>query len=409
MELYNADLHLHGLFSGAVSSDMLPRRLAEEGKLKGLQIIGTGDILHPLWEKKFKEETEQVGDELFSYKGITFILQTEVEDANRIHHVVLFPSLAQVQDARKKLLRFSSLDADGRPKIKLSTKEVAELFLDLDCLIGPSHAFTPYTGFYSKYSSLKEGYGDLYKKIQFIELGLSADTNMADRISELHNVSFLSNSDAHSPWPHRLGREFNTFLIEAPTFEEIKKAIMRKGNRKIIRNVGLDPREGKYHKTRCRNCYTFFEPEDALKLNWRCPLCNGIIKKGVDHRINELADLPKGKHPEHRPKYIHIIPLAEIISLALNISNVQSKNVQEIWRKIINVSNTEITALLELPIEEIEKINKKVAKYVDYFRKEKINYIPGGAGMYGKLIPPGGKVEIKIYSKVNQKKLSDFY
>ncbi len=55
---------------------------------------------------------------------------------------------------------------------------------------------------------------DCYGKMpDFLELGLSADSDMADTIEELENIPFLTNSDAHSPWPHRLGREFNELEI----------------------------------------------------------------------------------------------------------------------------------------------------------------------------------------------------
>ncbi|MCD6590094.1 TIGR00375 family protein [Candidatus Woesearchaeota archaeon] len=407
---YNLDLHLHGLYSGAVSHEMKPRIIAEQALLKGLQGVGTGDILNPKWEKIFREETRLVRDEYFEYNNVRFILQTEVEDNSRVHHVVLFPSLAQVEEARKRLKgKTTSLESDGRPKLWLNTAEVADLFLELGCMIGPAHAFTPYTGYYSKYDSLEQGYKDNWRKLSFLELGLSADTDMADMIKELHNLSFLSNSDAHSPWPNKLGREFNTLKIEEISFEELRKAFHRMGGRKITRNIGLDPREGKYHKTRCRNCYTFYEPEEAEQFNWRCPLCGGVIKKGVDHRIKELADLPKGEHPEHRPRYIHIIPLSEIISLALKKKNPYSKEVQETWKKIIKETGTEIKALLDTDLETIKKINKRVAEYLEYFRKGEIQYIPGGAGMYGQLIPPGEKVEMKTYkSQTAQKTLMDF-
>ena len=404
--LFNIDLHIHGLFSGAVSKDMKPRIMAEQALLKGLQGVATGDILHEGWEKLFRQETRLVNDEYFEYKDVRFILQTEVEDSARVHHVIIFPSLAQVVEARNRLRGKAKLDSDGRPKLRMTTQEVADLFLDLDCLIGPAHAFTPYTGFYSKYDSLKQGYGDNYKKLSFLELGLSADTFMADQIKELHELTFLSNSDAHSPWPNKLGREFNTFDIDEISFDNIKKALHRKGAR-IVRNVGLDPREGKYHKTRCRNCYTFFDPQDAERFNWRCPLCGGIIKKGVDYRIHELANVEPGIHPDHRPKYIHIVPLSEIIALALNKKNVYSKEVQDLWGLMVNTLGAEITILLDTPISDIEKINKRVAEFIDYFRKGKIQYVPGGAGMYGKLVPPGERVEIKKYSS-SQKTLFDF-
>ena len=42
--------------------------------------------------------------------------------------------------------------------------------------------------------------------------------------------------------------------------------------------------------------------------------CGGTIKKGVDFRISEIADYDEPKHPDFRPKYVHLMPLAELIS-----------------------------------------------------------------------------------------------
>ena len=100
--------------------------------------------------------------------------------------------------------------------------------------------------------TLVEAYGSAVKKISFIELGLSADTNIADRMSCLSDVTFLSNSDAHSEGVQSLGREFNRFYIEEPSFDEIVLGIKRKSGRKITLNVGMEPRLGKYPLLFCR-------------------------------------------------------------------------------------------------------------------------------------------------------------
>ena len=98
---------------------------------------------------------------------------------------------------------------------------IFDLVKEYDCLIGPAHAFTPWTGMYKSYDSIYDCYG---KKPDFVELGLSADTFMADCVRELKDFPFLTNSDAHSPWPHRLGREFNQLELDDISFSSIKKS-----------------------------------------------------------------------------------------------------------------------------------------------------------------------------------------
>lgn len=405
----NADLHMHGLYSGGVSEKMIPRIIGEQAPLKGLQLVGTGDILNGRWIKLVKEQLKPLEAGILEHSnGTKFILQTEVEDNKRVHHIIFFPSFSKVEELREKFKnKCKDLDTDGRPKIWLNGEEIAEICIEAGCLIGFSHAFTPYFGIFSKFDSYKDCYGSQWRNIHFLELGLSADTDMADRISELHNLTFTSNSDAHSPWPNKMGREFNKLKLRDISFSEVEKALKRENGRGCILNVGFNPLEGKYHKTRCTGCLTFFEPGDAARFNWRCPKCSKSIKKGVDFRIEELSNLKPGEHPDHRPKYIHIIPLSEIIALALNIKTVYSPSVQDTWKEFVDASGSEIGVLLNAGLVELNKISPKVVEYIRYFRDDRIKYIPGGAGVYGKLLPPGKEVKMKTCDSI-QKGLTDF-
>ena len=397
----NADLHLHGKYSGAVSDDMLPSTMGEQAKLKGLHLVATADILNGRWIETVKRQLKQSeSDEgVFVHdSGTSFVLQTEVEDENRVHHILIFPSLSKVEEARE---RFSGhckdLDTEGRPKIHLNGERIAEIAMETGAMIGPAHAFTPWTSLYKEFDSLKGCYGDYSDRIHFLELGLSADTDLADRVGELSDLTFLSNSDAHSPWPNKMGREFNTFLMEDLTFDELKKAITRAGGRKPVLNVKLNPKEGKYHRTRCMNCLTFFSLEDYNSFKRRCPVCKKTIKKGVVERIEELSGGRKSVHPDHRPPCLHIIPLSEIISIAYGVKSPYSRKVQNAWREIVGGLGTEIDILIKIPISEIEKKDKKVAELIGFFREDRFKYVPGGAGQYGIPVPPGKGATYKVW------------
>ena len=56
-----------------------------------------------------------------------------------------------------------------------------------------------------------------------MNFGLSADTEYADRIRELADKKFLTNSDAHSL--PKIAREYNTFEMENISFESFKKVL----------------------------------------------------------------------------------------------------------------------------------------------------------------------------------------
>ncbi len=394
--IINADLHIHGCYSIATSKNMKPPVMAPQAKLKGLDLVASGDALHQKWLKLFEETTEESSDGIFSLrdsaidpedisedKGSKFILTTEVEDIKRVHHLIIFPSLESATVTRSKMK--GNMDADGRPRVRMNGSEIMDIAHENGCIIGPAHAFTPWTSIYKEYDSIKDCYG---KIPDFLELGLSADSDMADTIEELEDIPFLTNSDAHSPWPHRLGREFNQLEIGKLTFEGVRDAILDK---KIKANYGFDPRLGKYHRTACTKCYTQYSIEDAIKLKMRCP-CGGRIKKGVDYRIYELSKWEEPHHPLHRPPYIHILPLAEIISITHG-KGVTTVFVQKIWKEMIQRFKDEITALIQSPIDEVYDVDPKVAAVIKAFRNKTLEIKAGGGGKYGEIILPKNNLD----------------
>jgi uncharacterized protein (TIGR00375 family) len=382
----NVDFHIHGRYSGGTSRDMSVPLIAEQAPLKGLDVVATGDALHPVWCRHLREHLIDE-DGLYSTpeSKAKFIIQTEVEDIKRVHHVILLPSLAAADALADALGRHSpNLKSDGRPNVRLTGEEIVDYVREVDGLVGPSHAFTPWTAVYKEYDSLAACYGDSLKHVSFLELGLSADTDRADRISELSELTFMSNSDCHSPWPHRLGREFNRLTVKELSFDEVRKAILRVGGRGFTLNVGLNPLEGKYHVSACSRCYLKFKWEDALKLKRRCPECRGIIKKGVSDRIDELASWDEPRHPPHRPPYTHILPLAEVIALATKTKTITSKRVRERWDALVAKFGTEINVLVDEDIGNILAADRQVGTVINLFRTQRMRYVAGGGGNYGR-------------------------
>jgi len=381
MYVINADLHIHSKYSGATSQNMDIPHIAPQAAFKGLGLVGTGDCLHPGWLSHIRKTL----DVEMRYEDVAFILTDEIEDEARVHHLLIFPEYGAVESAFASFKSHSGdIEKEGRCRINLSGEEIADVCSSHGILLGASHAFTPWTSVYKEYDSLAECYGKNESRVDFVELGLSADTDMADKISELREKTFLTNSDAHSPWPHRLGREFNRLNIKQPTFEEVKMALRNERGRKVIANIGIDPRLGKYHRTACSRCYTHFTEEEAEERKWRCT-CGGLIKKGVAERVSEIADQDI-THPSHRPPYIKIPPLSEIISETQGYSDVCSEKVQSLWRRLVSQCRSEINVLLGAEYEDIEKIsNEKIASTIKAFREGNYIIVEGGGGKYGQI------------------------
>jgi uncharacterized protein (TIGR00375 family) len=374
--LVNADFHIHSCFSMASSKDMLIKNIAPKSKLKGLNLLGTGDGLHLKWLDMIEEDTDYLGDGIYALDDMNFVITTEIEAKSKIHHLIMIPDIDIARELSEKLPSRNK-NADGRPKTNLDGAEILELVRQYDCLIGPAHAFTPWTGMYKSFDSIYDCYG---KKADFVELGLSADTFMADTVDELKDFTFLSNSDAHSPWPHRLGREFNQIELRDISFTSIKHAIKHSN---IKANYGLVPNLGKYHMTACTKCFKLIDPLTAKENRMKCE-CGGRIKKGVDYRISEISDFEKPHHPDFRPKYVHLMPLAEIISSVYD-KGVTTKTIQGKWQKLIDTFETEINVLINAELDDIEKVDANVSSAINAFRQGTIDITPGGGGKYGQI------------------------
>ena len=383
--LINADLHIHSKYSMACSAKMDMPGIAGEAAKKGIDLVATGDCVHPGWLKEIKSAS--IDNETIVHGNTSFILSTEVEDEHRVHHLLILPSISKAEELAEAFSRFGDLSSDGRPSLRLNGEAIAQIAKDSEALIGPCHAFTPWTGMYAYHDSLKACYGDMVGYVSFLELGLSADTYQADRISELRDLSFLSNSDAHSPVSNKLAREFNRMDVPDMSFEGVKAAIMREKGHGITLNVGLYPQEGKYHETACITCFTHYSLHDSVATGWKCRSCGGRIKKGVCDRIGELAD-QMVHHPDHRPPYVHLMPLSEIIMMALGHASINTKGVNDAWNTLLLRFKNELDILLHIPPEDLGFVDRRIVGAIIAFREEKVILHPGGGGQYGRIELP---------------------
>ena len=379
--IINADLHVHSKYSMATSKNMNPENMAIESAKKGLNLVATGDALHSKWLEELENSLTEIDDTgIYKTKDnipdnkTHFITTVEVEDNERIHHLLIIPSLETAWQMRDEF-KAKNLDADGRPKLRMNGQEIMDVARDYDCLLGPAHIFTPWTGIYKSYDSIVDCYN---RKPDFVELGLSSDSMLADSIDELRSYTFLSNSDSHSPWPHRIGREFNKMEVRQLSFNEIRSSL--KGN-KVLENYGFNPRMGKYHETGCIKCYRIYDIHEAVKKDMKCD-CGGRIKRGVKARIEELAN--NNQPNKDRPHYQYILPLTELLSTAHD-KGITTKYVQTRYDNLIKNFDNEINVVINIPIKEIETIDKKLAKIIDSYRQNTLEVIPGRGGLYGKI------------------------
>ncbi len=423
MKFY-ADLHLHSRFSRATSKDLTMSNLEKWGKVKGLNLLGTGDFTHPEWIKELKLNLEDDGTGILkSKKGMNFILQTELSlmytqdgKGRRVHLVMLAPNFDVVAQITEYLLTKGRIDYDGRPIFKIPCDEfVYEMKkINKDIEVIPAHIWTPWFGALgskSGFDSIKECFKDQEKHIHAIETGLSSDPPMNWKIKELDKYQLISNSDSHSFWPWRIGREANIFDLKELTYKNVLNAI-RTGEG-LIGTVEVDPNYGIYHYTGHRKCNVCLSPEEAKKINNICPVCGKPLTVGVLERVEELATRSEDEKPKNTKPFHEMVPLSELISKTYN-KGLTTKYVWAIFNQFLAKFKDEFTILLDASKEELSKIDATIAEVIIQNREGKIKVKPGYDGVYGvplleqKIPEIITEFDSRIKKKKIQKNLGDY-
>ena len=396
-----ADLHIHSKFAIATSKDTDLEHLAAGAKAKGLNLLGTGDFTHPFWLRELREKLEPTSEGVFGYGGMSWILSGEVSlvyeqdgKKRKVHHLIYAPDFEVAEQVAEALSRHGNLESDGRPVLTgLNSAELVEILTEVSSsvVVIPAHAWTPWFSVFgskSGFDSLKECFQDQTKKIFAIETGLSSDPPMNWRLSSLDGIALVSNSDAHSPNPWRLGREANVFELEKLSYRELFDAVRLKDERRFLFTIEVDPSYGKYHYTGHRKCGVSLPPADATALNNKCPACGKKLTVGVLQRVEELADRPDGFRPEHAIPYRDLIPLYELISYATGVNRLYSKPVIEEQNRLIKTFGNELNVLLYASETELTRAtNPKVKEAIIGFRENRIRLVPGYDGVYGHPTP----------------------
>jgi len=425
-----ADLHIHGRYSRATSQNMRIEEIARFARIKGLNLVGTGDFTHPKWLKELQETlVKDANTELYKVARypeppVFFMITTEVStiftsenDVKKIHHVILTPDIETASQINERLAKYGDLTVDGRPTLDMSAPQLVEEVMEVskDNMVFPAHAWTPWFsifGAFSGFDSVEDCYQDMTKHIYAIETGLSSDPPMNWRLSKLDKFTLVSNSDSHSFWPWRMGREANVFELKRLSYREIVDAIQTKDKGRFKFTIETDPAYGKYHWTGHRNCHVSLSPKEAIKLGNICPVCRKKLTKGVEQRVEELADRPAGFIPENVIGYMHLLPLSEIIATALGVDSPSKQQVWNIYNKLVEKFGDEYTVLIDTPQQTLmEAADQRTAEAIVRVREGKIKVIPGYDGVYGQPIifeeekTPTAK---KPLEKVQQLNLTDF-
>ncbi|MFC1613640.1 endonuclease Q family protein [Patescibacteria group bacterium] len=421
---YIADLHIHSKYSRATSKDLDLPNIEKWCKIKGIDIVATGDFTHPSWFKDISEQLEPAEDGLYKLrekcKGTKFcaptnqnwydakrparfLLSTEIsliykknDKCRRLHILIFAPSIEVVKKINNHLDKIGNIKSDGRPILGLDAKELAKIVLDKSekCMVIPAHAWTPWFAVFgskSGFDSLEECFGNMTKHIYAIETGLSSDPPMNWQLSALDDITLISNSDAHSP--ANLAREANIFEFSSLSYNEIYNTLKNKDKTKFLKTIEFFPEEGKYHFDGHRECDIRCAPEQTKKNKGICPVCKKPLTVGVSYRVNSLATANRSTPCEKKNRetvavssplceggqsasacrrrdegdsssnnipFISLVGLAKIIAEVKGVKGINSKTVQTEYKNIIKIFGTELEILMDIPYEIFS--NKKMDK-----------------------------------------------
>jgi uncharacterized protein (TIGR00375 family) len=403
--------------------------IARFAKIKGLNLVGTGDFTHPKWLREIQETlTQEQNTGLYRVASnpnspLHFMLTTEVctifdfgNESKKVHHVILTPSIEVAVQINDALNRYGDLSADGRPMLNMTAPHLVEEVMQTSSenMIFPAHAWTPWFsvfGAFSGFDSIEECYQDMTRHIHALETGLSSDPPMNWRLSKLDRFALVSNSDCHSFWPWRLGREANVFELDDISYSEVVDAVRSKNPARFRFTIETDPAYGKYHWTGHRNCNVSLSAQEAQKLGNICPVCRRKLTKGVEQRVEELADRPAGYKLSNAPGFMRLLPLSEIIAAVLNVDSPSTQEVWKIYNLLINKFGDEYAVLIDASKDALsEVVEAQIADAILRVRAGSISVVPGYDGVYGKLIlDKGAALEKPRRRGVQQLNLGDFW
>lgn len=410
---FTADLHIHSYYSRATSKNLNLEHLWAWAQIKGINVVGTGDFVHPSWLEELHQKLEPAEFGFFKLKeefckttrdlvpeacrneeNTRFMLTVEISNiykkldkVRKVHNLIWVPTLEAASYISQKLDAFGNVRSDGRPILGMPCKDLLELALESHekTLFVPAHIWTPWfavMGSKGGYDCIDDCYGDLTQYIYAVETGLSSDPAMNWRLKQLDRFILVSNSDAHSA--SKVGRESNIFDTDF-SYDGIFNALKDPKDKGLVATVEFFPDEGKYHYDGLRDYGSRMHPTETIANGGRCPISGKKVTVGVLHRIELLSDRPEGeKSPRWRP-YHSLITLPEIIA-DVHQKGVNTKGVQSVYFEMLSTLGNELAILLYADLKSIEdKAGDTMAEAIRRVRKGDVVIESGYDGEFGKI------------------------
>jgi hypothetical protein len=239
---FRADLHIHTCLSPCGELIMSPRRVVEEARARGIDLIAVTDHNSAGNAAAVLRAAEGT--------GVSVLPGLEVCSSEEVHVLALFDGLPPALELQEAVYR--GITAANEPEAfglqvianehgevegfeqklligatALSINEVVTRIHDLGGVAIASHVDRESYGIIGHL-------GFIPPDVRFdaLEISENASDDEARRLSRTYDkYEFIRSSDAHAPG--QIGKAMTSFLIEKPTCGELQKAFRREGGRSV--------------------------------------------------------------------------------------------------------------------------------------------------------------------------------
>ncbi len=353
---------------------MTVEKIAIEARRKGIDVIGTGDILQPAWRAELAEKLKPAEDGWFALddpiersllarlvetlrKPLRFVLCTEVScaprrigDASAEFIISSISQLSRPQTASPgDLDRHGDLN-EGRPTLNLTSRQLLEIVREFDgCHLAPAHVMNPY------FSSLgsQEKHPDARRVVR----------RLAAAPSRCRNRPHFDPLDVPPDFVARFPR---ALLQLGRAFARQHRArIHDPRNRTRLRCD--DRRLGKWKPSAgAGGCYKFPLELTRYYRNWcghckdpfegtRCPNCRGTLAIGSHDWLEVIGDRKEPIAAPDEPEFHTLLPLKLVLARFFAVG-LKSAKVEQHYERLLERLGSERSILSEIEEDALSRV-----------------------------------------------------
>lgn len=382
------DLHVHSHFSIPSSRQMIIKEMISYSLIKGVTIIGSGDILFEPWEKEIRDNASEDSSGFYIVDDFKIILSTEINlvfekwgKMRKVHLILAFPNSKVLNDFKRVVKEKSNVEISPRPVVYMSPQDLLKSSKSISDMIHiiPAHIFTPWFGILghnADFASIEECFGEQSNQIFALETGLSADPFIGYKVEQIRKFTLVSFSDAHSP--SHIGREA-TVISATESYVELFEKLKHPGKDSFIMTIEMFPEEGKYFASGHRKCGVSVK---TIENEGICPVCGRKLTVGVYQRIKELSKGQNGNFA--KSPFVHILPLQELLNECRKIK--KDIDVKKEYFNSIKEFGSEYEVLIFSEKEALKNaLGERITECIISLREGRVNKICGFDGKYGKI------------------------